>query len=178
MEETRMTTQEHDNRKLAAELLDCYARNDHDGIIGLVTDDCEFVIGAGKSQGIVPYHGLHVGHEEIRGYLRKRRANSMRDECIIKPQGQAAPPPAPSADAPAKPAEVPMHDRFIAQGNVVVAIGSLKDKFADGQDMHATDFVIVFYIDETQKKVSGFHYFFDTEGAATAWRKKAGHPAP
>jgi ketosteroid isomerase-like protein len=175
-----MTEQERNNRKLGAKLLECYAKNDHDGIIDLVTSDCVFMIGAGKSQGVVPYHGMHTGHEKIRGYLRKRHANSTRDECLIKPQAQPA---AASPKAPDEPDEqsdqqkLPLHERFIVQGNVVVAIGRLKDKFADGRDMHETDFVIVFHVDEEQEKISSFQYFFDTEGAAHAWRKSGRHQA-
>jgi ketosteroid isomerase-like protein len=175
-----LTEQEFANRKLAASLLDRYAHNDHDGILALVTEDCVFTIGAGKSQGIVPYHGEHTGHEKIAGYLRKRRTHSDRDECLIKPPGVATTPATPSqneTERHATSAKTPLHERMIVQGNVVVAIGRLRDKFADGSHMHETDFAIVFQVDESQQKISNFQYFFDTEGAADAWRRKGHHAA-
>jgi ketosteroid isomerase-like protein len=169
-----MTPQETDNCKLAAKLLECYEGNDHDGLIDLVTKDCVFMIG-GKTTGPVPYHGTHIGHDQVRSYLLKRRANSMRmrDDCMIRPPTQASAP-APDTEkvgAPMDPDKVPKHERFIAQGNVVIALGHLKNKFADGKPMHHSDFVLVFKVNEAEKKISSFQYFFDTEGAAEAWRK-------
>jgi ketosteroid isomerase-like protein len=177
-----LTDQELANRKLAANLLDRYKHNDHDGILALVTEDCVFTIGAGKSQGVVPYHGEHAGHEKIAGYLRKRRTYSDRDECLIKPPVSGAPSPEspPSqndTDKHATSPTIPLHERLIVQANVVVAIGRLRDRFADGTHMHETDFVIVFQIDEPQQKISSFQYFLDTEAVADAWRHKSHHAA-
>lgn len=173
-----LNEQEIKNRKLAADLLAQYAHNDHDGILKLVTDDCVFTIGGSKSGSPVPYHGIHQGHEKIAGYLRKRRANSNRDECLIKhPTSGATPEPSrphdteTSSDA----RRMPMHERFIVQDNVVVAMGTLKDSFADGKPMHTSDFVIVFRIDQEQNKISSFQYFFDTESVADAWRRREAH---
>jgi ketosteroid isomerase-like protein len=175
-----LTDQEHANRKLAASLLDRYKHNDHEGILALVTEDCVFTIGAGKSQGIVPYHGQHTGHEKIAGYLRKRHTHSDRDECLIKPpQSNATAPKSPPGqndiDGHAAAHDLPLHERLIVQGNVVVAIGRLRDKFADGNHMHESDFAIVFQIDESQQKISSFQYFLDTEAVADAWRRKSHH---
>ena len=50
-----LTDQELANRKLAANLLDRYKHNDHDGILALVTEDCVFTIGAGKSRMCLKY---------------------------------------------------------------------------------------------------------------------------
>ena len=170
-----LTEQEHRNRRLAAELLSRYQHNDHDGILGLLTDDCVFNIGAGKSQGIVPYHGVHDGHEKISGYLRKRRANVNRDECLIKPAASGATPhqeQSDGSDTQWNASNMPTHERLVVYGSVVVAIGHLKDSFNDGKPMHETDFAIVFQIDQEQNKIRGFHYILDSEGVADAWRKK------
>lgn len=176
-----LTDQEISNRKLAAELLEHYRHNNHDGILALVTEDCVFTIGAGRSEGVVPYHGTHIGHERIGGYLRKRHTYSHREECLIKPPTSEVPPQssasADEADHRPHAAQIPLHERLIVQENVVVAIGNLTDKFADGKPMHKTDFVIVFQIDQSQQKISRFQYFFDTESAADAWRKRHHHAA-
>lgn len=178
-----MTEQETRNRKLAASLLTHYARNDHAGMRHLLTDDCEFRIGVGKSEGIVPYHGRHVGHDEIGAYLQKRRQHSMRDECILSPPGQNPAPRGGGGTEPEPATGTPdagrQHDgeshpveRFLVHGDTVVAIGHLKDKFANSDPMHDTDFVLVFRIDETQGKICFFQYFFDTAAAVHAWRGK------
>ena len=164
-----MTDSAYDNRKLAADLLERYGKNDIAGILDLCTENCTFVIGAGKSNGVVPYHGTHKGHNHIHSYLLKRRAASTRDWCDIPPPGQ---PSAPVKGAKPAPHKEPQHERLIAHGNIVVAIGRLRDSFADGESMLETDFVIVFEVDEAKKKISSFKYFFDTEGAAKAWRKR------
>ena len=166
-----MTDREHRNRELAADLLDRYAHNDHGGILSLLTEDCVFNIGAGKSEGIVPYHGVHTGHEKIAGYLRKRHTNSRRDECIIKRPTPAGTQSLPQSGEKAESAR-PRQDEFLVHRNTVVAIGRLRDQFADGSHMHESDFVLVLKIDEEQDKISSFHYFLDTAAVAEAWRKK------
>jgi len=166
-----MTEQERKNRALAAKLLEHYERNDHAGLLGLVTADCEFRIGAGKSQGIVPYHGTHVGHDQITAYLQKRRQHSTRasNDCILEPLGPPStppPPPPPHDPDPARAAQ------FLVHGDTVVTIGHLTDKFPDSTPMHDSDFVLVFRIDEKQGKIRFFQYFFDTAGAMEAWRHR------
>jgi ketosteroid isomerase-like protein len=161
-------TQERKNLALAKSLLEHYQKNDHVGLLGLLTTDCEFRIGAGKSQAIVPYHGKHVGHQAITGYLQKRHQNSMRrnDECIREPLGGQPAPQAPDASESAQAAE------FFAHGDTVVAMGHLTDRFHDGSHMHDSDYVLVFRIDEKQAKIRFFQYFFDTAGAMEAWRER------
>lgn len=165
-----MTEQERKNRSLAEGLLEHYQRNDHAGLLGLLTADCEFRIGAGKSQGVVPYHGTHKGHGEITNYLHKRRQNSMRrnNECIRTPLGGQPPaaPPGAGSTGSTQPAE------FLVHGDTVVAIGHLTDRFPDGSQMHDSDFVLVFRVDEGQGKIRFFQYFFDTAGAMEAWRSR------
>jgi ketosteroid isomerase-like protein len=160
-----MTEQEHKNRALAHSLLEHYQRNDHAGLLRLLTENCEFRIGAGKSQGVVPYHGVHVGHDQITGYLQKRRQHSARDDCILEPPG-GAPKPAPQPQRQGSRVE-----QLLVHGDTVVAIGHLADRFSDGRHMHDSDFVLVFRIDEKQEKIKSFQYFFDTAGAMEAWRQ-------
>lgn len=169
-----MTEQERKNRALAAKLLEHYQRNDHTGLLDLVTADCEFRIGAGKSQGVVPYHGTHVGHDQITAYLHKRRQHSIRDnnDCILEPLGPTSPPPHP-VDHPDEPARAA---QFLVQGDTVVTIGHLADKFSDGSPMHDSDFVLVFRIDEKQGKIRFFQYFFDTASVMEAWRSRYSAP--
>lgn len=169
-----MTEQERKNRALAAKLLEHYQRNDHTGLLDLVTADCEFRIGAGKSQGVVPYHGTHVGHDQITAYLHKRRQNSMRDnnDCILEPLGPASG--QTHAEDQSEPARAA---QFLVQGDTVVTIGHLADKFSDGSPMHDHDFVLVFRIDEKQGKIRFFQYFFDTAGVMEAWRNRYSAPA-
>jgi hypothetical protein len=168
MEET-MTDEE--KRHLALSLLECYRQDDHKGLLGLLTDDCEFRIGAGHSQGVVPYHGRHVGQEQISGYLQKRRHHSARNnnDCILTPPGKKGAPVVGSEHSPARQGGM---DQFVVQGDTVVALGHLTDKFADGNYMHKSDFALVFHIDEEQRKIRYFQYFFDTEAAAKAWRNR------
>ncbi|MGA9867237.1 MAG: hypothetical protein WBQ75_12460 [Acetobacteraceae bacterium] len=165
-----MTEQERKNRSLAESLLKHYQGNEHAGLLGLLTADCEFRIGVGKSQGIVPYHGSHKGHEDITNYLHKRRQNSMRNnnECIRVPLGGQPSPTQPSGDS----AGSTQRPEFLVHGDTVVAIGRLTDRFQDGSLMHESDFVLVFRIDEGQGKIRFFQYFFDTAGAMEAWRNR------
>jgi ketosteroid isomerase-like protein len=156
------------NRQLVSDLLNHYGRNDHDGIINLVTEECEFKIGVGASQGIVPYHGTHTGHDEIRGYLAKRASNSMRNACTIRsPKSSSTP-----SHSPVGPTGRHTPDDLIAHGDVVIAIGHLTDHFSDGKPMHDSDFVIVVQIDENKNKVRKFHFFVDTAAVAEAWVKR------
>lgn len=162
-----MAEQEPKSISLARRLLEHYQRDDHAGLVGLLTPDCEFRIGAGKSQGVVPYHGTHKGHDEIKAYLHKRRQHSSRrnNECIREPLGGQASG-SPQESASARPTE------FLAHGDTVVAIGHLTDRFADGSHMHDSDFVLVFRVDEKQEKIRFFQYFFDTAGAMEAWQRR------
>ena len=61
-------------------------------------------------------------------------------------------------------------DQFVVQGDTVVVLGHVTDKFANGNHMHKSD--LVFHINEEQRKIRYFQYFFDTEAAAKALRNR------
>jgi ketosteroid isomerase-like protein len=166
-----VTMTDEEKRHLVLNLLEHYRHDDHKGLLGLLTDNCEFRIGAGHSQGVVPYHGRHVGHDQISGYLQKRRQHSTRNnnDCILRPPGKEA---APVGGTEHPQASRGGMDQFVVQGDTVVVLGHLTDKFADGNHMHKSDFALVFHIDEEQRKIRYFQYFFDTEAAAKAWRNR------
>jgi len=167
-------------KKLAMELLDHYTNGRNDELIGLLTKDCEFRIGAGASAGIVPYHGVHQGHEQIRDYLTKRSHNSKRppkamggNNCALRRPGT----PAPEVDAPAPGSSTPgshgrRQDHLLVDDDIVVAFGRLQDQFRDGSHMHETDFVLLFGIDQEQRKIRFFYYFLDTAAAMAAWHQR------
>jgi hypothetical protein len=177
-----MTEQEDANRKLAATLLSHYGDNDHQGILGCLTENCLFKIGAGESEGVVPYHGIHQGHAQIAGYLRKRQSNMQRNKCELTPPGGGSEPtPAPGEPSSVPSQErahprVPLHKKLLVHGDTVVAIGHLVDHFDDGSHLHESDFVIVFRIDEKQRKIRSFEYFVDTAAIMQAWNGRSEHP--
>ncbi len=152
-----MTRQEEANRSLAAKLLQYYSSNDHKNLLTMLTDDCVFKIGDGKSVGTVPYHGTFTGPKEIGGYLATRQQNTVRSRCEIARPGNKPPP---QFDP----------QELLVSGDTVVALGSLTDTFKDGRPMHDTDFALVFHIDEKQQKVRLFRYFLDTAAAVAAWK--------
>lgn len=156
-----MTPQEQANRALAGKFWHYTAIGDRQNLLDLLTDDCVFKIGVGRSEGIVPYHGTYTGRTEITSYLDKARSNRLRPACRHEPlvPGETAKP-FEQGDSP---------DGLLVQGNTVVGKGVIHDLFPDKNEMHESDFMLIVRVDEQQQKVNYFQMFFDTAAVAFAW---------
>jgi hypothetical protein len=164
-----MTQTEANNRKLAMDLINHFRGRNPLEMLHMLTEKCEFHIGSARAQGIVPWYGVHKGHEQIKAYLNKRAQYLARpnDNCGFEgPQRGHQ-----EATAPRNGQKVD-HDeeKLLVDGDTVVAIGHLTDHFKDGEKMHSTAFVLVFQIEGD--KIKKFQYFHDTDAVVQAWLQK------
>lgn len=162
-----MTREERQNRKLAMEMLEYLGSNNTSGILDMLADNCEFHVGSTRTRGIVPWHGVHVGHNQIGEYLKRRIQYLHRDNCGYEaPQRGKEEQSERGDDGTGGTAE-----KFIVDGDTVVAIGRLTDSFNDPRGpMYTSDFVLVFRI--KGGKITKFQYFHDTDAVVHAWRTR------
>src|SRR5437588_8763159 len=75
------SAQEIKNLTLVAEFYNFHENRDDQGLLGTLTEDCDYVIGAGASEGSVPYHGIYHGKAQIAAYLATKRKLTIRPFC-------------------------------------------------------------------------------------------------
>src|SRR5690349_12046065 len=149
------TPEEINNLKLVAEFYNFHENKDDEGLLGLLSDDCVYVIAAGASEATVPYHGVYNGKAEIAAYLAKKRSFTVRPLCGFRTSA-------------------------LVDGPFVVCIGTVEDEFAKSRyRVHRCPFLQFFVVDEEQNKISRMEYFLDTAATAAAWERviKSGVPA-
>jgi ketosteroid isomerase-like protein len=156
-----MTPREEENRKIVSSFWYFFANQDVDNILALLTDDCEFKIGVGRSEGVVPYHGIYRGIEQIRSYLDKAWKGRFRPECmIVVHTGENRPKPIDEDPDPAG---------LIVTNNVVVGLARIKEVFPDWSPMAEGDIAMVFRINEREDKIFFFQFFTDTAAPMLAF---------
>ena len=149
-----MTPEEAANRELVAKFWHYTATGQQDKIIELVTDDCMFKVGVGKSERAVPYHGTYRGVEQIKEYLEKARRGRLRTECSVNPVVPG--------EVPKPMKEEPSPLGLLAHGDTVVGIGEIVDLFPDHTPMHKSEIAVVVRVDQNAQKISSFQLFLDT----------------
>jgi ketosteroid isomerase-like protein len=163
-----MAQDKPDNRQVVKEMLDHLGTNKFDDLIRLLTEDCVFHVGSTRTRGIVPWHGVHVGRDQIRGYLEKRVQYLHRDNCGFEGPNRG------QGSEPGEGSESHV-DKFIVDGDTVVVLGTLTDKFreesGDHSPMYTSDFVLVFKI-AADGKIKKFQYFHDTDSVVQAWLRR------
>lgn len=165
-----MTHEERANREVAMRMLEHLGKNNSAGILGMLADKCEFHVGSERTRGIVPWHGVHVGHDEIHTYLNKRKQYLHRDNCGFGMPERGEQERSERGDG--KGGDI---ERLIVDGDTVVAIGRLIDSFRGesgkpSSHMYTSDFVLVFQI--VGGKIKKFQYFHDTDAVVQAWLNK------
>lgn len=149
------TPQEDKNVKLVGNFYNFHEAKDNQGLLGTLTEDCYYVIGAGASESTVPYHGIYHGKAQILAYLLKKQSFSVRPFCG-------------------------MRTSLLVDGPFVVIFGRVEDQFATSRlRIHWCPFVQFFVVDETQNLISRMEYYVDTAATAMAWDRmiKSGTPA-
>ena len=149
-----MTPQEQKNRQLVADFWHYTATGQPDKVITLLADDCVFKIGVGKSERVVPYHGVYQGLEEIKTYLKKSRKGRFRAECDVRPLVPDETP------KPMKQEASP--EGLLVQGNTVVGLAAIVELFPDRAPMDRCDAILLLKVDEDSGKIQFFQLFLDT----------------
>jgi ketosteroid isomerase-like protein len=141
------TPQEVKNLELVALFYEYHENKRDEDLLGLLTDDCVYVIGAGASEGTVPYHGLYRGKDQIAAYLEKKRSFTVRPFCGFRTNS-------------------------LVDGPFVVCIGVVEDEFRTSRyRVHRCPFLQFFVVDEELNKISRMEYFVDTAATAAAWQR-------
>jgi hypothetical protein len=163
-----MTPREEKNRKTAINLMRHFRGDNPLEMLAMLTEDCEFHIGSASARGIVPWYGVHKGHDQIEAYLDKRQRNLSRNNNNCGFEGPRRSPEEAAERGDGQGTE-PV-EKLLVDGDIVVAIGHLTDHFRDGERMHSSDFVLVFQFEGD--KIRKFRYFHDTDAIIQAWRQK------
>ena len=149
------TPQENKNLDLVGTFYNFHEARDDEGLLSTLTEDCDYVIGAGASETSVPYHGIYHGKAQIAAYLLKKRTFTIRPFCGMRTSA-------------------------LVDGPFVVIFGKVEDQFATSHfRIHWCPFLQFFVVDETQNLISRMEYFVDTAATAMAWDRviKNGTPA-
>jgi ketosteroid isomerase-like protein len=185
-----MTPRQKMNVDLVATAIGHFAVGNHAANLDLLTEDCVYDVGSGATAGTVPYHGRHVGKAAVGTYLKTLQQHTIRANCGGNEDdaGEAptpATPTAPATPAPAVANATPALSSdnrhaadasgktYVPYRNKVIVLGRIKDRFRkDGSDMHESDFVQVWTVDEAQGRIKGMQMFTDTGSIAAAWAAK------
>jgi hypothetical protein len=167
-----MTREEKEeaNLRLAKKMLCHLGKDEFPEILEMLTATCEFHVGSERTRGIVPWHGVHVGHDQINTYLNRRAQYLHRDNCGSGLPQQGGKKESEPSDGISGDIEYIVGGKG---GDTVVAIGRLRDSFKEPEPrshMCTTDFVLVFRI--VRGEIAKFQYFHDTDAVVQAWLTK------